>query len=164
MNRMFVRKVTIMIFFFAIYCFASGKGFSAESNTIVPGRGAAGFRIGGYYSVNETEINGITLIVTNSRIDKIEITSSRYLLQGSWLRVKRNRKKEVLRFYGEPEISRKESQLQLNYPYDGVSFTIEEKSELITKISIFAPKVKVIQTKPKITLDIYKDLYKKQRK
>ena len=164
MNLMFARKITIAVFFFLIYCLASGKGYTAERNTIVPGRGAAGFTIGGYYSVNEKEISGIKLIVTNNRIDEIEITSLRYLLQGSWLRVKRNTKREVLRFYGEPEISREGSQLQLNYPYDGVSFTIEEKSELISKISVFAPKVRVIQTKPKRTLDIYKDLYKKQRK
>jgi hypothetical protein len=164
MNIIPVRKVTVTVFLFLFYCLASGKGYSADRNTIVPGKGVAGFSIGGYYSKNEKEINGIRLTVTNNRIVRIEINSSRYMLQGSWLRVSKNKKREVLRFYGEARILREGNQLRLNYPYDGISFTIEAKSDLISKISIFAPKAKVIQTKPKKTLDIYKDLYKRQKK
>jgi len=164
-------KIKITIFFpwlFAISALCS-EGLAQESVTIVPGRGVAEFKIDDFYpsQTQDSQGYGIKLIPTsdNQKIAKIEITSSRYLLEGSWLRVNHNTKEDVLRFYGKytrqdnnESAQQDNKEFELNYPYSGVSFTIDEKSGIISKITIFKPKLKRTLLKSPTKLKIFKDL------
>ena len=84
------------------------------------------------------------------------------------MRVMRNTKEDVLRFYGKYtrqdniDSSRQDNkEFELDYPYSGISFTVDEKSGIISKISIFRPNPKKTFLSNPSRLKIYKDLIKK---
>jgi hypothetical protein len=129
---------------------------SAEQSSIIPGKGAAGYRIGDPQP--ESIKPGVTLLpISGEFIEMIEIDSPLYFLEGSWLRVKEHTREDIIRFYGKPE--EKGGPSTLSYPYRGISFVVDGQTALISKIIIYSPKVKKFQIKENAP-EIYHQLYK----
>ena len=126
---------------------------------IVPAQSAGPYRIGGAMPSNRAELNqdGINL-GGDEQIDRIEVTSTLYVLEGSWLRVHQHGKQDVLRFYGYPDDE--STPQRLLYPYNGLEFEIDPETEAIEKITIHIPKVRIYQINPD-AIQTYKQYYKK---
>jgi hypothetical protein len=73
-------------------------------------------------------------------VKKIIITSDRFFVAVSALRIKQNNKGDIIRFYGEvhPETIAN-NKIVLRYPSRGIDFGIDRFSERITAIIIYMP-------------------------
>lgn len=131
---------------------------------IVPGLSAGPYRLGdkmpSQSDCGQLLRYGIRLVGdAGAHIQRIEVTSSHYLLQGSWLRVRgEHGRQDVLRFYGNPDAG--STPQKLLYNFKGLEFEIDPRSEVILKIAIYRPKMRIYKVNPD-AIKLYRQYLKK---
>jgi hypothetical protein len=110
-----------------------------EENWIIyPGKGV------GLVRINEPAPAGLPSFVQTTikgnKVEKIIITSDRFFVAVSALRVRQNNKGDILRFYGNNYSKTDENnKTTLKYDSQGIVFEIDSFSERITAIIIYMP-------------------------
>lgn len=165
MNTLHHATKGLTLFLVAVF---AGLGMFALSTlpvfagaVIVPGKSAGPYRLGDRMPAqsdkDQSFRHGIKLL-GDGTISRIQVTSTRYVLEGSWLRVGEHSKQDVLRFYGKPDEDSKP--YTFFYPFNGLEFKIDPKTETIQEITISQPRVRSYRINPD-AVKLYKEYYKK---
>jgi hypothetical protein len=119
-----------------------------DNRIIYPGKGVGPLRIdepmpAGLPSFIKTTIGNKRIVIEflpNKSVKKVTITSDRFFVAVSVLRINQNNKGDIIRFYGEvhPE-DILNNKIVLSYPSRGIDFEIDGFSEKITAIIIYMP-------------------------
>lgn len=156
-------SVRILIFFvLSTYAHAFGASGQDRKSFIRPGTSVAGIRLNDPMPkpADQPILRqlGIELKADGDRIERIDISSPRYVLEGSWLSVGESNMYDVLKFYGTEVKKEKDgSDILMTYGSYGLKFTIDNDSKVVRKITIFRPQLKL---DPKLILKQFKEYRK----
>jgi hypothetical protein len=145
------RFFLVILLIHLIVGIASGESPLSKENEIVPGEGVADVQLGRPAPIKPAELKAwlqglskkgiqVEISATPPQVTKIHILSPNYPVIDNRIRVGKSHIEDIIRFYGAVQKKFFKDQIVLSYPGLGVEFTIDPRSLVIKKISVFNKK------------------------